>query len=142
MTVVEIPPGSGNRYRYEYEGGKTQYKGPVGTAPEMGEEEFLNVIGKGRGEATLLAYEYQENLWSDPIIVYVDKENRHPDPSKLLIWGYDKNGDLVKGDFKRNFTRLKKIRPIKVAYRIPPRLSALQEKEIHVESIKEHLSSS
>jgi len=37
----KIPPGSGNRYRYEYEEGKTQYKGPVGEAPELSEEEFL-----------------------------------------------------------------------------------------------------
>jgi len=41
MSIVEIPPGSGNRYRYEYENGKTQYKGPVGEAPELGEAEFM-----------------------------------------------------------------------------------------------------
>jgi len=45
MTTVEIPPGSGNRYRYEYEGGKTQYKGPVGDSPELGEAEFLKGMG-------------------------------------------------------------------------------------------------
>jgi len=41
MTTVEIPEGSGNKYRYEYEGGSTVYKGPVGEAPELSEEEFL-----------------------------------------------------------------------------------------------------
>jgi len=44
MTVVEIPPGSGNRYKYVYEGGKTVYKGPVGTAPEISEGEFLEMM--------------------------------------------------------------------------------------------------
>jgi len=44
MTVVEIPPGSGNRYKYVYEGGKTVYKGPVGTAPELSEGEFLEMF--------------------------------------------------------------------------------------------------
>jgi len=33
-TVIEIPPGSGNRYKYVYEGGKTVYKGPVRGLPE------------------------------------------------------------------------------------------------------------
>jgi len=41
MTTVEIPPGSGNRYRYEYEEGSTVYKGPVGDSPQLTEEEFL-----------------------------------------------------------------------------------------------------
>jgi len=41
MTTVEIPPGSGNRYRYEYEEGATVYKGPVGDSPEMSEGEFI-----------------------------------------------------------------------------------------------------
>jgi len=44
MTIVEIPPGSGNRYRYEYEEGATVYKGPVGDSPEMSEGEFLEMF--------------------------------------------------------------------------------------------------
>jgi len=47
MTTVEIPEGSGNRYRYEYEEGATVYKGPVGTAPELSEEEFLEMFSMG-----------------------------------------------------------------------------------------------
>jgi len=39
-SVVEIPSGSGNKYRYEYSDGATVYRGPVGSAPELGEEEF------------------------------------------------------------------------------------------------------
>jgi len=41
MTTVEIPEGSGNKYRYEYEGGSTVYKGPVGDSPQLTEEEFM-----------------------------------------------------------------------------------------------------
>jgi len=44
MTTVEIPPGSGNRYRYEYENGKTVYKGPVGEAPALKEAEFMESL--------------------------------------------------------------------------------------------------
>jgi len=41
QSIVEIPPGSGNRYRYEYEGGSTVYKGPVGDVPVLTEPEFM-----------------------------------------------------------------------------------------------------
>jgi len=40
-SVVEIPAGSGNKYRYVYDQGSTKYLGPVGSAPEIGEAEFL-----------------------------------------------------------------------------------------------------
>lgn len=42
-SIVEIPPGSGNQYRYGYDPdtGKTNYLGPVGDAPSLHEEEFL-----------------------------------------------------------------------------------------------------
>jgi len=45
-SIVEIPPGSGNHYRYEYDesSGKTLYRGPVGDAPQIGEEEFLRLV--------------------------------------------------------------------------------------------------
>ena len=39
-SVVEIPAGSGNRYRYNYEDGSTRYLGPVGDGPQISEAEF------------------------------------------------------------------------------------------------------
>lgn len=42
-SVVEIPDGSGNFYRYEYVDGETKYRGPVGDAPPLNEEEFLRL---------------------------------------------------------------------------------------------------
>jgi len=43
-SIVEIPSGSGNKYRYRYEDGRTIYRGPVGDAPELDEEKFLFAI--------------------------------------------------------------------------------------------------
>ena len=49
-SIVEIPEGSGNKYRYVYEDGSTRYLGPVGSSPDLGEEEFNMVIkAKYRG---------------------------------------------------------------------------------------------
>ena len=45
-SIVEIPSGSGNRYRYEYSEGQTLYRGPVGSAPEIGEQEFLKALDR------------------------------------------------------------------------------------------------
>jgi len=47
MTTVEIPEGSGNRYRYVYEEGATVYKGPVGNAPALDEERFIQAMSEG-----------------------------------------------------------------------------------------------
>ena len=42
-SVVEIPVGSGNRYRYAYDPSSKamKYLGPVGSAPEISEAEFM-----------------------------------------------------------------------------------------------------
>ena len=47
VSEVEIPEGSGRFYRYEYVDGKTLYRGPVGSAPELNEEDFLKFIDLG-----------------------------------------------------------------------------------------------
>jgi len=52
-SVVEIPIGSGNMYRYVYEDGKTRYVGPVGSAPDLGEEDFLMLINKSETNFTM-----------------------------------------------------------------------------------------
>lgn len=43
-NIVEIPEGSGNKYKYAYEGGRTAYLGPVGSSPSLSEAEFLKHI--------------------------------------------------------------------------------------------------
>jgi hypothetical protein len=47
-SQVEIPEGSGNLYRYEYEesSGKTVYLGPVGKAPTLDEEHFMLALSE------------------------------------------------------------------------------------------------
>jgi len=44
-SIVEIPEGSGNFYRYDYDPTtkKTNYKGPVGDAPALKEEELMRL---------------------------------------------------------------------------------------------------
>jgi hypothetical protein len=44
MTDVEIPKGSGHKYRYDYDDGKMVYRGPVGEAPQISEAEFLAMV--------------------------------------------------------------------------------------------------
>jgi hypothetical protein len=39
-------------------------------------------------------------------IIYVDLQNKHPDPLKKLIWGYHKNGDLASGDYSGFFEKV------------------------------------
>jgi len=39
-------------------------------------------------------------------IIYVDLKNKHPDPSKLLIWGRRKSGQTAKGDYARFFGKV------------------------------------
>jgi hypothetical protein len=45
---VEIPRGSGNRYRYRYNPSTkvTEYLGPSGGSPEISEQKFLNYLGE------------------------------------------------------------------------------------------------
>jgi len=45
-SVVEIPSGSGNKYRYVYDPANraTKYLGPVGDSPDLGEQEFMNLF--------------------------------------------------------------------------------------------------
>jgi len=45
-SIVEIPSGSGNKYRYAYDPSSkaTNYLGPVGSAPDLGEAEFMDAI--------------------------------------------------------------------------------------------------
>ena len=42
-SIVEIPSGSGNKYRYAYDPSSKamKYLGPVGSAPEITESEFI-----------------------------------------------------------------------------------------------------
>jgi hypothetical protein len=45
-TIAEIPKGSGNFYRYEYADGQMVYRGPMGSAPEISETEFLKTMSR------------------------------------------------------------------------------------------------
>jgi hypothetical protein len=82
-SQVEIPPSSGNYYRYQYDGssGKTVYLGPIGSAPQLGEEEFLSMLMADfdtKRNALIDAIENKENALvildrRDSIAQYVPK---------------------------------------------------------------------
>lgn len=55
---------------------------------------------------TLVPYAYQR--YGNYFLVVVDKDNMHPDPSKLLIWGRNEKGDMVAGDFKYAYEKIGK----------------------------------
>ena len=61
-SVVEIPRGSGNRYRYAYHDGATRYLGPVGSAPDLGEEEFMMLVAQALPQHVELANSLEKQL--------------------------------------------------------------------------------
>ena len=63
---VEIPDGSGNFYRYEYDPAtqKTIYRGPSGSAPAISEDQFLDIMGS---EQPRLPTEVEGWFWVDPV---------------------------------------------------------------------------
>jgi len=74
-SIVEIPEGSGNRYRYAYFDGTTRYLGPVGSAPPLSEEEFLAMSSLPLEQHTDLAYALErEILTLEPVYVRFDEE--------------------------------------------------------------------
>jgi len=50
-------------------------------------------------------YNMVETGGDSDFVVYVDKDNKHPDPLGKLIWGWDRDGNTVRGDFNRYFER-------------------------------------
>jgi hypothetical protein len=88
--------------------------------------------------ATIIPYEHFE--WGKTKRVWVDKEDMHPDPSKLLLWGYDDCGETVKGDYKRSFTR--KGKTVRIPYSITHVYTASDEKKQKVQAIRKYLRSS
>jgi len=80
-SIVEIPSGSGNKYRYAYdpETQATRYLGPVGSAPDLGEAEFMmsvHVLTKAQDKEVIF-YEKVASLFGASVIEYsVEKTKR------------------------------------------------------------------
>jgi hypothetical protein len=77
-NIVEIPTGSGNRYRYAYEDGKTTYLGPIGEAPPMVEAEFLLTLS-----------EIERTPIEDRVKIVTRKRKGHPTTFEITERGYD-----------------------------------------------------
>jgi len=105
MTTVEIPEGSGNRYRYDYDKGTqdTVYKGPVGNSPGLSEEEFLKGMEGGKGKVPKNKFELGDYLtlpdspnWGyHPVTLKEWREGWYDDDKKLKVsgwWAYKVHG--------------------------------------------------
>ena len=88
-------------------------------------------------KVTLIPYEKFEFGVTKP--VWVDKDNMHPDPMKLLTWGYDECGDVVSGDYNRSFT--KKGKPVSLSYDVSGSHTHHEEQKKKSETIKKYLRS-
>jgi len=64
---VEIPSGSGNFYRYSYDPASraTIYLGPVGSSPDLGEEEFLDAIERTKELTDYHRQVLESLLWDE-----------------------------------------------------------------------------
>lgn len=71
-------------------------------------------------------------------LVFIDEDNKHPDPSHKLLWGYEKNGDFLKGDFKNKFTKAGKTIHIKINYPHQT-LTATDEQKARFNAIETYL---
>ena len=103
-NIVEIPPGSGNRYRYAYENGETVYKGPVGNAPEIGETELLAELDLAVRNWSEMETKIDEMIGSHADTeqwFHFFKDNYLEHEFDMMLKGYDDRGE------KKEFTGTK-----------------------------------
>lgn len=78
---------------------------------------------------TLQAYRYHgwhSDTGAPDEIIYVDLKNKHPDPSKRLIWGWGEEGQLRHGDYNRFFEKVGK--PVKFEFEQTGRYAADEQR--------------
>jgi len=106
-------------------------------------EVGLDIVKEGVDSVTktakLIPYTYHHSLFSskiggEPELVYVDADHKHPDPSKIMLWGWNEKGETI-SDFKRYFER--KGKSIEIPYKVPSRgITANSEKTLKILAIK------
>jgi len=72
-SIVEI---NGHLYRYDYVGGKTVYKGPVGNGPELSEQEFLLIVKAQFKGQDFGVVRYGDWAWKYPVGWIEEAKNR------------------------------------------------------------------
>ena len=92
VTEVEI---NGHLYRYEYVDGQTLYKGPVGDAPTLSEEEFLMNIAPGQGGMGVGGFTFERVTTTQGRIIQGFGE---------AVWGPSRSEvqEVWPGDFEKN----------------------------------------
>lgn len=74
-----------------------------------------------------------ESCFKD-VLVYVDVDKKHPDPSKLMLWGKAGDGSTI-SDFKRRFTTTGKSAVLEY----PEAPTAMQEQKNKLNALYSHL---
>jgi hypothetical protein len=79
--------------------------------------------------------------WGVENLMFVDKDDPHPDPLNRLTWGYDVEGNVYPGDYNEQFRRSGKSFAFR--YSIAGAWTAMQEKELRhraiTKAIKEYV---
>jgi hypothetical protein len=109
--------------------------------------DFITESGffsKERKVARLIPYIYTPSIYSNRFgssdeLVYVDSENKHPDPKNIMLWGWNEKGETV-SDFKKYFKRSGRI--VEIPYYVPTKgITANQEKKIKIDTILRWINS-
>ena len=106
-SVVEIPAGSGNKYRYVYDQGSTKYLGPVGSAPEIAEAEFMDAMSESismddvlwQASEPLMMHDVDRFVMLNFPVKYTDIDLEATESYRIVL--YEKNGKWIV-DFLHN----------------------------------------
>jgi len=79
---------------------------------EVGLDIVKEDVNRKKMIAKLIPYKYHggvlsNKIGSEPELVYVDSDHKHPDPSKMMLWGWNEAGETV-SDYKRYFEKIGK----------------------------------
>lgn len=99
-------------------------------------------VKEGEGtqkQVTLLPYEYY-GFEGPRGLVWVDKDNKFPDPGRRMNWGRSASDpNIVVSDFQRQFSRTM-ADTATITYVVPPMTTASAEQKIRLEAIKKWIT--
>ena len=94
--------------------------------------------GGVKGSVTIVPYEYTGTYHGqEKQIVWVDTKYAHPDPSKVMTWGYGEKQDTV-SDLSKFFTKVEK--GVTLEFAIPRYSTANEEKGLRAKAIREYIA--
>ena len=120
--------------------GYFRYMGKYANANNLSSEKFATGGGWAdvKGSVTIVPYEYTGTYHGqEKQIVWVDTKYAHPDPSKVMTWGYGEKQDTV-SDFSKFFTKVGK--GVMLEFAIPRYSTANEEKGLRAKAIREYIA--